>query len=273
LTLLLVYGGAVLGGEQGMVIAFVFAVVLNFGSYFYSDKIVLKMYKAREVSQRDEPRLVQTVRELARRANMPMPKVYLIPSKQPNAFATGRNPEHSAVAVTEGIKGLLNEEELAGVLAHELAHVKNRDILIGTVAATVAAAISMLATMAQWALIFGGGRGNNRGGHPVVMIVMMIVAPLAAMLIQMAISRTREYKADATAAALIGSGIPLANALKKLESGAARIPMDAEPATAHMFIVSPLTGKKSGGLNIRSLFSTHPPMQKRIARLVGERAG
>jgi len=271
LTLLLVTGGAVLGGEQGMIFAFIFAVVLNFGSYFYSDKIVLKMYKAREVSEREEPRLVQTVRELARRANMPMPKVYLIPSNQPNAFATGRNPEHSAVAVTEGIKGLLNEEELAGVLAHELAHVQNRDILIGTIAATVAGAISMLANMAQWALIFGGGRGGDRGGHPAVMIVMMIVAPIAAMLIQMAISRTREYQADASAAALIGSGIPLANALKKLESGASKTPMDAEPATAHMFIVSPLTGNKSEGLNIRNLFSTHPPIAKRVAALLGER--
>jgi len=271
LTLLLVTGGAVLGGEQGMIIAFIFAVVLNFGSYFYSDKIVLKMYKAREITEREEPRLVQTVRELARRANMPMPKVYLIPSNQPNAFATGRNPEHAAVAVTEGIKGLLNEEELAGVLAHELAHVQNRDILIGTIAATVAGAISMLANMAQWALIFGGGRGSDRGGHPVMMIVMMIVAPIAAMLIQMAISRTREYQADASAAALIGSGIPLANALKKLESSASKIPMEAEPATAHMFIVSPLTAKKSEGLNIRNLFSTHPPIAKRVAALLGER--
>ncbi|MDH5541326.1 MAG: zinc metalloprotease HtpX [Nitrospinota bacterium] len=264
LTLLLVYGGAALGGEQGMIFAFIFAVAMNFGAYFFSDKIVLKMYGAREVSEREYPRLVQTVREIVRRANLPMPKVYLVPSSQPNAFATGRNPEHAAIAVTEGILSLLDEEEMAGVLAHELAHVNNRDILIGTVAATIAGAVSMLANMAQWALIFGGGRSNERSGHPAVMIVMMIVAPIAAMLIQMAISRTREYQADATAAALIGSGLPLARALSKLQKGAERIPMDAEPATAHMFIVNPLSGS-----GMMSLFSTHPPIEDRIARLTG----
>ena len=264
LTLLLVYGGAALGGEQGMILAFVFAVAMNFGAYFFSDKIVLRMYGAREVSEREYPRLVQTVREIVRRANLPMPKVYIVPSSQPNAFATGRNPEHAAIAVTEGILSLLDEEEMAGVLAHELAHVNNRDILIGTIAATIAGAVSMLANMAQWALIFGGGRSNERSGHPAVMIVMMIVAPIAAMLIQMAISRTREYQADATAAALIGSGLPLARALSKLQKGAERIPMDAEPATAHMFIVNPLSGS-----GMMSLFSTHPPIEKRIARLTG----
>jgi len=263
LTVLLVYGGAALGGEQGMYFAFIFAVVMNFGTYFFSDKIVLRMYKAREVTEAEEPRLVQTVREIARRAGLPMPKVYVVPSEQPNAFATGRNPAHAAVAVTQGIQGILNEEELAGVLAHEMAHVKNRDILIGTIAATIAGAVSMLANMAQWALIFGGGRGSDRNGHPAVTILMMIVAPIAAMLIQMAVSRTREYQADATGAALIGSGIPLANALDKLHRASKAIPMKAEPATAHMFIVSPLTTK-----DLASLFSTHPPIEERIARLL-----
>ena len=265
--MLLVYGGAALGGEQGMMIAFIFAVVMNIGSYFYGHKMVLKMYRAVEVSESEEPRLVQTVRELARRGDIPMPKVYMIPSDQPNAFAAGRNPEHAVVAVTRGIQQLLNEEELAGVIAHEIAHVKNRDILIGTIAATVAGAISMLANMAQWAMIFGGR--DNRGGHPAAAILMMILAPIAAALIQMAISRTREYQADATGAALIGSGIPLANALRKLEQGARATPMEAEPATAHMFIVNPLSGK---GMmeGMANLFSTHPPIAKRVHKLTGD---
>jgi len=261
LTLLFIYGGAALGGEQGMIIAFIFAVAMNFGAYFYSDKLVLKMYRAQEIHESEAPWLFDTVRELARRAQIPMPKVYMIPGDQPNAFATGRNPSHAAVAVTQGITRVLNKEELAGVLAHEMAHVLNRDILIGTVAATIAGAISMLATLAQWALIFGGGR--DRDSNPLVMIVMMIVAPLAAMLVQMAISRTREYQADKTGARLLGDPEPLARALAKLNNAAQAIPMNAEPATAHMFIVSPLSGK-----NMASLFSTHPPMEKRIEALM-----
>ncbi|MBI5179520.1 MAG: zinc metalloprotease HtpX [Nitrospinae bacterium] len=264
LTLILVVGGQALGGQSGMVMAFIMALAMNFISYFWSDKIVLRMYGAKEVTEAESPFLHQTVRQLSQAAGMPMPKVYLIPSEQPNAFATGRNPEHAAVAVTNGIMRVLDKEELAGVLAHEMAHVKNRDILIGTIAATIAGAISMLANMAQWALIFGGGRNDDReGGHPAVMILMMILAPIAAMLVQMAISRTREYGADRTGAALIKNPEALARALEKINRAAHAIPMvGAEPATAHMFIVSPLTG---GG--ILSLFSTHPPMEKRVAAL------
>ncbi|GJL78661.1 MAG: protease HtpX [Nitrospinaceae bacterium] len=263
LTLMLVFGGMALGGQEGMVIAFLFAVAMNFGAYFFSDKMVLSMYKAQEVQEIDAPQLFRTVRELSRRAEIPMPKVYIIPSDQPNAFATGRNPENAAVAVTEGITRILDHDELAGVLAHEIAHVKNRDILIGTIAATIAGAISMLANIAQWGMLFGGGRRDGNGGNPIVMILMMILAPIAALLVQMAISRTREYKADHTGAVLMGSPDPLANALMKLERGAQQIPMNAEPATAHMFIVNPLTGK-----NMMALFSTHPPTEKRVAALM-----
>jgi heat shock protein HtpX len=248
-----------------MVMAFMMALVMNFVSYYWSDTIVLKMYGAREVTSAESPVLHQTVRNITQSAGLPMPKVYIIPGDQPNAFATGRNPEHAAIAVTEGILRLLDKDELAGVLAHEVSHIKHRDILIGTITATLAGAISMLAHMAQWALIFGGGRSNDRenGGNPVVMIVMMIMAPIAAMLVQMAISRTREYGADRTGASLIRNPEPLARALEKLDRGAKAIPMEnAEPATAHMFIVSPLTG---GGL--MGLFSTHPPMEKRVAAL------
>ncbi|MDP6712784.1 MAG: zinc metalloprotease HtpX [Nitrospinaceae bacterium] len=263
LTLILVFGGLALGGQEGMILAFMLAVAMNFGAYFYSDKMVLSMYKAEEVNECDSPEIFHVVRKLAQRAEIPMPKIYRIPSDQPNAFATGRNPEHAAVAVTDGITNLLNREELAGVLAHELGHVKNRDILIGTIAATIAGAISMLANMAQWSMLFGGGRGSDRGGHPALMIIMMIVAPIAAMLVQMAVSRTREYKADQTAAELIGTPAPLASALSKLDQSSKRIPMEAEPATAHMFIVSPLAGK-----DFASLFSTHPPIEKRISALM-----
>ncbi|MBI3793639.1 MAG: zinc metalloprotease HtpX [Nitrospinae bacterium] len=266
LTLLLVYGDAAIGGQGGMIFAFIMAMGMNFVSYFWSDKIVLKMYDATEVSEAEHPSLHQTVRRITQSAGLPMPKVYIIPSDQPNAFATGRNPEHSAVAVTRGILRILDQEELAGVLAHEIGHVKNRDILIGTVAATLAGAIGMLAHMAQWALIFGGGRGNERddeGSHPVVMILMMILAPIAAMLVQMAISRTREYSADRTGASLIKNPDALARALEKLERAAKAIPMEsAQPATAHMFIVSPLTAE-----GVMGLFSTHPPMEKRIEAL------
>lgn len=263
LTMILVYGGLALGGQNGMIMAFMFAMVMNFVSYFWSDKIVLSMYGAAEVAESEAPGLYSIVRNLTHEAGIPMPKIYLIPSDQPNAFATGRNPEHAAVAVTQGIMRILTSEELAGVLAHEIAHVRNRDILIGTIAATIAGAISMLANMAQWAMIFGGGRSDDReGGHPVVMILMMILAPLAAMLVQMAISRTREYGADKTGAILLKNPEALARALEKIHNAAQVIPMQAEPATAHMFIVSPLTG---GGL--LSLFSTHPPMEKRVAAL------
>ncbi len=256
--------GYMLGGNSGMMIAFVFALGMNFFSYWFSDKIVLKMYKAQQVTEAQQPRLYNMVRELAQRAQLPMPKVYIIPNDTPNAFATGRNPEHAAVAVTEGIMRTLTEPELRGVLGHELAHVKHRDILIGTIAAVFAGAISMLAHMAQWAAIFGGGRSSDdeRGGGLGV-LVMAIVAPIAAMMIQMAISRSREYLADAGGAKFHGNPHDLANALRKLHMAAQKVPMNATPATAHMFIVNPLFGR--GG--ITSLFSTHPPMEERIKRL------
>ncbi len=256
--------GYALGGQGGMVIAFVFALGMNFFSYWFSDKIVLKMYKAQEVTEAQQPRLYNMVRELAQRAQLPMPKVYIIPNDTPNAFATGRDPEHAAVAVTQGIMRILTEPELRGVLGHELAHIKHRDILIGTIAAVFAGAISMLAHMAQWAAIFGGGRSDNeRGGSPIAVIAMAIIAPIAAMMIQMAISRSREYLADAGGAKFHGNPNDLANALRKLHAAAQKIPMDASPATAHMFIVNPLFGR--GG--ITSLFSTHPPMEERVKRL------
>jgi len=262
LTLLLVWGGAALGGKSGMTFALVMAFVMNFVTYFFSDKIVLKMYRAREVSEAEAPVLHRIVRRLSQKAGMPMPKVYIIPDMSPNAFATGRNPKHAAVAATEGIMQLLSEEELSGVMAHELAHVRNRDILISTIAATVAGAISYMAHMAQWAMIFGGRHDDDEGGSPVASIVMMIVAPIAAMLIQMAISRSREYAADEGGARLQGNPHALANALRKLHNGAQAIPMHATPATSHMMIVNPFSG---GG--IAKLFSTHPPVEERIARL------
>jgi heat shock protein HtpX len=264
LTVLLVVIGRVIGGQSGMMIAFLFAVVMNFASYWWSDKMVLSMYKAQELTQADNPALFQLVGDLAGRAGLPMPRIYLIPQDQPNAFATGRDPQHAAVAVTEGILRMLSQDELRGVLSHELAHVKHRDILVGTVAATIAGAISMLANMAQWAMIFGGGRSSDdrEGGNPIAGLVMMIVAPIAAMMIQMAISRSREFAADEGGAQISGNPLSLANALRKLELKTEQIPMDANPATAHMFIVSPLHG---GG--ITRLFSTHPPLEERIARL------
>lgn len=263
LTLMLVWAGAAMGGKQGMTIALAFAFVMNFVSYWFSDKIVLKMYRAQEVTEAEAPTLYRIVRNLSQKASMPMPKVYIIPEMTPNAFATGRNPEHAAVAATEGIIRLLSEQELEGVMAHELAHVKHRDILIGSIAAVLAGAISYLAQMAQWAAIFGGRSGDREeGGNPIAAIVMMIVGPIAAMLIQMAISRSREYVADEGGARMCGNPMALASALRKLHMGAQQIPMNASPATAHMFIVNPLSG---GGL--RSLFSTHPPMEERVARL------
>ncbi len=265
LTVLFVFIGSLLGGQQGMIIAFAFAVIMNFVSYWFSDKIVLRMYGAKEVSEAEAPSLVQLVRMNAQRAGLPMPRVYIIPSGSPNAFATGRNPQHAAVAVTEGILDLLTQDELEGVLSHELAHVKNRDILTSTIAATIAGAITMLAHMAQWGAMFGG-YGNrddrNSGGGLIGLLAMAILAPLAAMLIQMAISRSREYAADATGAQMCGKPLALASALRKLHTGTQRRPLEANPATAHMFIMNPLSGQ-----SFATLFSTHPPIEERIARL------
>lgn len=264
LTLLLVWGGAALGGKSGMTMALGFALVMNVITYWFSDKIVLRMYKAKEVNEAEAPELFSIVRTLAQKASTPMPKVYIIENDSPNAFATGRNPSHAAVAVTTGITKILSRDELAGVIGHELAHVKHRDILIGTVAATIAGAISYLAQMAHWAMLFGGRSSDDddRGGNPLVALAMMIVGPIAALLIQMAISRSREYYADEGGARIAGSPSFLANALKKLHIASQRIPLKANPATAHMFIVSPLSGR-----GIFTLFSTHPPMEERIARL------
>lgn len=263
LTLLLVFVGAALGGRSGMTIALVFAFVMNFVTYWFSDKIVLKMYRAQLVTEAEAPELIAAVRRLAQKAELPMPAVYIIEQEQPNAFATGRNPKHGAVAVTTGLMRMLSREELEGVLAHELAHIKNRDILVGTIAATIAGAISYLAQMAQWAMIFGGRNSEEtEQGNPIASLVMMIVGPIAAILVQMAISRSREYGADAGGATISGNPLYLANALKKLHAASQRIPMDANPATSHMFIVSPLTG---GG--ILKLFSTHPPIESRIRKL------
>jgi heat shock protein HtpX len=268
LTVLFVFLGGALGGRQGMVLAFTLALGMNLFSYWFSDKIVLRMYNAREVTEAEAPMLWSVTHDLALKMNMPMPKVYVIPSDAPNAFATGRNPNHAAVAATEGIMRLLSRDELEGVMAHELGHVRNRDILIGTIAAAIAGAISMLANMAQWAMIFGGfgGRrdGDDRGGGNLIAgLAMIIIAPIAALLIQMAISRSREYEADATGARICGKPMSLASALKKLQVGSQRgAALDANPATAHMFIVNPLRGH-----GIATLFSTHPPMEERIARL------
>jgi heat shock protein HtpX len=265
LTLLLVAMGSAIGGHSGMLIAFVMACCMNFFSYWYSDKIILKMYKAREVSEMENPAFYGMVRRLAQQANMPMPKVYIIPSEGPNAFATGRNPQNAAVAATEGIMRILSAEEIEGVMAHELAHVQNRDTLISTIAATFAGAISMLGSMLQWAAIFGAGRGEDEeeGGGLLGGLAMAIIAPMAAMLIQMAISRSREYLADASGARICGKPLALANALRKLQQAATMLPMrEATPATSHLFIVNPLTGT-----SLLKLFSTHPPMEERIARL------
>ncbi|HVL67241.1 MAG TPA: zinc metalloprotease HtpX [Vicinamibacterales bacterium] len=251
--------GELVGGAQGLVMAFAFAVVMNIGSYWFSDKIVLKMYRAQEVGP--EHPLHQMVARLAQRASLPMPRVYVIPDPSPNAFATGRNPSHAAVAATEGIMRVLSQDELEGVMAHELAHVKNRDILISSVAATIAATIFMGARMAMF---MGGGRDREGGSNPIVLLAMLILAPIAAMFVQMAISRSREFAADAGGARIAGNPYGLANALKKIEAAAKRVPMDANPATAHMFIVKPFSG---GGLS--SLFSSHPPTEARVRALLG----
>lgn len=264
LTGLILWIGQFLGGSQGLVIAFVFAAVMNFGSYWFSDKLVLAMYRARPVGMNEAPDLYRVVQNLATRAGMPMPKLYVIPTDAANAFATGRNPHHAAVAVTEGIMRLMSWDELEGVLAHEISHVKNRDILISSIAATLAGVIMMLASMMRWAAIFGGFSRDERdsGGGLLGLLVMTIVAPLAAMLIQMAISRSREFQADASGARLLHSGESLAKALEKLEYASQRVPLDASPQTAHLFIVNPLHGR-----SMARLFSTHPPLEERIRRL------
>lgn len=266
LTVLIIWIGGQFGGRNGMVIAFVFAVVMNFGSYWFSDKIVLSMYRAQPLDEQQAPQLYRMVRELAAEANIPMPRLYLIPDGTPNAFATGRNPENAVVAVTEGLVRLLTPEEVRGVIAHEIGHVKNRDILVSSIAATLAGVVMMLANMAKWTAIFGGFRGGsdeNSGGGALGLIVTAIVAPIAAMLIQFAISRSREYLADETGARLAHNPESLARALEKLSVASERIPMqDAKPATAHMFIVNPLTGR-----SLANLFSTHPPIEERVRRL------
>jgi heat shock protein HtpX len=262
MSALLLFIGELLGGTSGLIIAFGFALVMNFGSYWFSDRIVLAMYKARQVGP--DHRLHRMVTRLAQQANLPQPKVYVIPTASPNAFATGRNPKHAAVAATEGLMQVLDDHELEGVMAHELAHVRNRDILIGSIAATIAATIMMVARMAQFAALFGGRGGGDRGGaNPIALLGMIIVAPLAAMLIQAAISRSREFAADKTGAAIAGSPYGLADALRKIEATARRVPLDANPATAHMFIVKPFSGA-----GLLSLFSTHPPTERRIRALL-----
>jgi heat shock protein HtpX len=265
LTAMLVLIGGAIGGQQGMMIAFVVALGMNFLSYWFSDKMVLAAYGAQPIDEAAAPRLYAIVRRLATRAGIPMPRVYLVPSETPNAFATGRNPQHAVVAVTEGIMRILDEEELEGVLAHELSHVKNRDVLISTIAATLAGAITYLAHMAQWAAMFGGrSRDDEEGGsNPIAMILLAILAPIAAMLVQMAVSRSREFQADATGAQVAGRPWGLAKALEKLQMANQAMPMaTATPATAHLFIVNPLSGE-----TLMRLFSTHPPLEERIARL------
>jgi len=271
LTLLLMMIGRAFGGQNGMMIALAVAVVMNFVSYFFSDKIALSMYRAKPVTREELPRAYQIVERLTQKIGLPMPKVYVIPTESPNAFATGRNPQHASVAVTHGILGLLTDEELEGVLAHELGHVNNRDILISSVAATIAGAITMLASMGRWAMIFGGMEGGDRdrrgGGGGLAALLMLILAPIAASLIQLAVSRSREYQADATGAHFTGNPYALASALQKLDAYSRRVPMMASPSTAHLFIIQPLLG-----INFANLFSTHPPIAKRIERLTGRPA-
>lgn len=267
MTVFILLIGQILGGRQGLIIALVFAAGMNFVSYWYSDKIVLRMYKAREVTPGQAPELYSIVQDLAREADLPPPKVYIIPQESPNAFATGRNPEHAVVAVTEGLLKLMDREELAGVLSHELGHVKNRDILIGSIAATMAGAIMMLASIARWSVIFGGRSDDDEGMGGFGLIIVSILAPIAAVLIQTAISRSREYLADASGARFSGNPDGLARALEKLGNYSAKIPANVNPSTAHMFIVNPLSGQR-----LMSLFSTHPPLEDRIARLRGIQA-
>ncbi len=270
LTAIIMWVGKMIGGTGGMLIALVFAGGFNFYAYWYSDKMVLKMYRAKPVTAEEAPDLYRLVADLASKAGLPMPALYIIPQQAPNAFATGRNPENAVVALTEGLIRYMNRDELAGVVAHELGHIKNRDMLIQTLAATMAGAVMMLATLARWSAIFGGigGRDDGEGGGIFGLLLMSIIAPLAAMLIQMAISRSREYLADSTSADITGNSAALASALDKLNAYSRQIPMKAEPATAHMFIANPLSGQ-----SMMHLFSTHPPIEKRIARLGGRTSG
>jgi heat shock protein HtpX len=267
MTVFFMFIGSLLGGRQGLIVAFFFAAGMNLFSYWYSDKIVLRMFNAREATPSQTPELYGLIQDLANRADLPTPRIYIIPQESPNAFATGRNPENAVVAVTEGLLKIMNREELAGVLAHELAHVKNRDILIGSIAATMAGAIMMLASIARWSAIFGGGSDDNKGMGGFGLIIMSILAPIAAVLIQTAISRSREYMADSSGARFAQNNEGLASALEKLGAYSRKRPMDANPSTAHMFIVNPLSGQK-----MMSLFSTHPPLNDRIARLRGFQA-
>ncbi|MEW6736879.1 MAG: zinc metalloprotease HtpX [Acidobacteriota bacterium] len=264
LTALLLWIGHALAGQTGFIIALALALLMNFGSYWFSDKIILQIYHAQEVSEKEAPQLFAIVRDLANRNSLPMPKVYLIPEQMPNAFATGRNPENAAVAVTEGLLKLLNREEAAGVIGHELSHVKNRDTLIMTVAATIAGALTMLASIARWRMLLGGHPTNREDrGNPLAILIRVIIAPIAAALIQLAISRAREFMADGSGAEMTGDPLALASALRKIEGWSKRAPMArASPATAHMFIINPLTAEGLAGL-----FSTHPPTNARIERL------
>jgi heat shock protein HtpX len=269
LTGLIVFFGGVFGGQGGMVMALVFAGLMNFASYWFSDKIVLMMHGAKPVEERDAPELHGIVAGLTQKAGIPVPRLYLVDTPSPNAFATGRGPSRAAVAVTTGLLRLMNRDELEGVLAHELSHVKNRDILISSIAATLAGAIMVLANMARWGALLGGYGGRNdgeRGGHPFALLAMALLAPFAALLIQMAVSRSREYQADASAAAMVGHPYGLASALQKLGAASARIPMEASPAVGHLYIVNAFSGR-----SFLSLFSTHPPLEERIARLLGRR--
>jgi heat shock protein HtpX len=271
MTLLLMLAGRAFGGQNGMLLALAFAAILNFISYFFSDKIVLAAYRAQLVGREDLPRVYNIVERLTQKVSLPMPKVYIIPTDSPNAFATGRNPNHASVAVTQGILGLLTDDELEGVLAHELGHVRNRDILISSIAATLAGAITYLAHIARWGMIFGGMRGSDRddrGGGGIAAIAMIFLAPFAAMLIQLAVSRSREYGADDTGAHWTGNPYALASALAKIEADSKQRPLVASPSTAHLFIIAPFLG--SGGFG--NLFSTHPPTAKRIERLTGRPA-
>ena len=263
-ALIIVIGGA-FGGRQGMILALGLAAAMNFFSYWFSDRIVLAMHRAQPLTREQSPKLFEILERLTARAGIPMPRVYMLPEEAPNAFATGRNPQHAAVAVTQGILGLLTPEELEGVLAHELAHVGNRDILISSIAATLASAVMVIANMAKWSMIFGGGRDDRDGPNPIVLLVTALVAPLAAMMIQLAVSRSREYQADETGAALTHNPYGLARALQKLEDYGKRVPMvTANTSSSHLFIVNPFSGQA-----MARLFSTHPPIQERIRRLTG----
>jgi heat shock protein HtpX len=270
MTLLLMVAGRAFGGQRGMLLALGIAAVMNFVSYFFSDKIALATYRAQQVSREDLPRVYNIVERLSQKVGLPVPKVYVIPTDSPNAFATGRNPQHASVAVTQGILGLLNDEELEGVLAHELGHVRNRDILISSIAATLAGAITYLASIAKWGMIFGGmgGDRDDRRGGGIGALIMIFLAPFAAMLIQLAVSRSREYGADDTGAHWTGNPYALASALAKIDAYARRAPLVATPSTAHLFIIQPLLG----GMSFGNLFSTHPPTAKRIERLTGRPA-